>query len=57
MTDVKNILNKDILKAFGYECDGCDYQYFIDGVEHCEKDPDDKNPLCPLIPVFESEDK
>lgn len=36
-----------------YECDGCDYQYFIDGVEHCEKDPDDRNPLCPMIEVFD----
>lgn len=55
MTDVKNILNKDILKAFGYECDGCDYQIIKADGEHCGKDPQDKNPLCPLIPVFESE--
>lgn len=53
MTDVKNILNKDILKAFGYECDGCDYQIITDGVEYCEKDPESKNPLCPLIKAFD----
>lgn len=53
MTDVKNILNKDILRAFGYECDGCDYQIIRADGEHCERDPDDKNPLCPLIEVFD----
>lgn len=52
MTDVKNILDKDILKAFSYECDGCDYQWFDNGVEKCRKDPESKNPLCPLIEVF-----
>ena len=42
-------------KIDDYECDGCDYQIITDGVEFCEKDPESKNPLCPLIPVFESE--
>ena len=35
-----------------HDCDGCDYQIIREDGEHCEKDPYDKDPLCPLVPTF-----
>ena len=40
-----------------YECDGCDYQIIKPDGEHCERDPDNRNPLCPLIPVFKESEQ
>ena len=40
-------------QVFDFECDGCDYQIIRADGEHCQRDPDDKNPLCPLIEVYD----
>lgn len=37
-----------------YECDGCDYQIIKPDGEHCGKDPEDLNPLCPMVETFEN---